>query len=178
VTARLVMALAAQLVFFAGWGAYLVTSHAGAPVVWLETEPVDPRDLLSGHYVALRYPISTVPGTGCELGEDAGTKMIYVRVQDQGRRLQTAQGEVAIAEPVACTAQRPAPGADERWIAGRLTRRNDLIEYGIERFYVGEDSALRRARSGSVVAQVAVGFDMKARIVALVDIVKPAEAPQ
>src|SRR6185436_20888926 len=57
-TRWLYVALAAQVLFFSAWGARLLTSHRDVGIVWLATEPVDPRDLLSGNYVALRYPIA------------------------------------------------------------------------------------------------------------------------
>ena len=56
------VALAAQIVFFAGWATYLFHSHADAREVWVETAPVDPRDWISGQYVALVFPrIEGVP---------------------------------------------------------------------------------------------------------------------
>ena len=50
--------------------------------------------------------------------------------------------------------------------------------YGIERFYVPETSALRDARSGQVVARIALGEDGTARIEALVPITGDGAQPQ
>ena len=43
-----------------------------------------------------------------------------------------------------------------------------MVTYGIERFYVPENSELRDARSGSVVAKVAINDASEPRLVDLV----------
>jgi uncharacterized membrane-anchored protein len=180
VTPWLRIALAAQAAFFAVWGGRLVTSHDDASTVWLATNPVDPRDLLSGHYVALRYRISSTSATGCDVGAGmVRPSVVYVRLEERGELLFTDAGAVAISDAVACEVERPIPTAGERWIAGRLgtQRGRDEIAYGIERFYVGETNALREATSGSVVAKVAIADDFQARIVALVPTRQPTVAP-
>ena len=176
-SAWLRIALAAQAAFFAVWGAALVTSHDDAPTVWLATNPVDPRDLLSGHYVALRYRISSTAVTGCEPASEP--RMVYVRLQESGELVFTDDGAVAISDAVACRTEPPTPADGERWIAGRLEPRGgrDRIAYGIERFYIGETNALREAQSGSVVAKVAIADDFQARIVALVPTRQPTDVP-
>ena len=51
-------------------------------VVWLATEPVDPRDLLSGNYVALRYGIAL---TYCERGADEDSSLpVWVQLVPNG----------------------------------------------------------------------------------------------
>ncbi|MCK5358303.1 MAG: GDYXXLXY domain-containing protein, partial [Elusimicrobiales bacterium] len=56
---KLKLILIIQLIFFTGWGIYLLTSvDPNASDIYLETEPVDPRDMISGTYVALSYKIS------------------------------------------------------------------------------------------------------------------------
>jgi hypothetical protein len=166
--------LAAQLGFFALWGGYLLTSHDGAATVWLETEPVDPRDLLSGHFVALRYVIAATDVGDCAAPAGAAPGApVWVRVAAGGRSVQTPEGSVPLAEAVACSAMPPAAAPGEIWIAGERTgdRGPGLgIAFGIERFYVPETSPLRSARSGQVVAKVAVNDDSQARIVDLVPI--------
>lgn len=178
-TTWLRLALGAQLAFFGVWGAQLLTSHDGAKVVWLATKPVDPRDLLSGHYVALRYRIGSETAAGCEHVPDAGPTPVYVRLEESGERIYTVEGAVAIVEAVGCQEELPVPSAGEHWIAGVAGqgRGGGDVDYGIERFYVPEDSALRTAVSGSVVAKVAIGDDFSARIVDLVRTLDPTEPP-
>jgi len=167
VTRWLRLALAAQLLFFAGWGAMLLTSHRDVDVVWLATEPVDPRDLLSGHYVALRYAINSAARAGCE-PSDAATP-IWVRLTASGDVVPTAEEQAQLSEPAECRTTAPATSEDETggtWIAGTLDR--DRITYGIERMFVGEDDPLRDARSGTVVAKVAVNDQWEPRLLALI----------
>ena len=165
--------LAAQVVFFALWGAYLLTSHEGAEVVWLATEPVDPRDLLSGHYVALRYRIGEPGNADCMTPMDGPGIAVYVRLEAKGATVVTSEGPVAISEAIGCRTDPPPPTSGGRWITGQLAARG-RIAYGIERFYVTETSALREARSGSVVAKVAINERFQPRLVDVVPLL-PAE---
>jgi uncharacterized membrane-anchored protein len=166
---RIVLAL--QLAFFAAWGARLLTSHRAAETIWLETAPIDPRDLLSGHYVALRYPIASADAPGCAAlrAERAGS--IHVRVAASGRMIATAEGMVDVWQAVECRRQAPDAAAGQTWIAGETGSpwgRGEPAVFGIERFFVPEASPLRQARSGQVVAKVAVNEAFRARIVDLV----------
>jgi uncharacterized membrane-anchored protein len=174
VSGRLRLALAAQVLFFGVWGATLLRSHAGAPSVWIATEPVDPRDLLSGRYVALRYRMSSADAAGCAPG--SGT--VGVRLAGTGATATTAEGPVPLVDAVECVTERPAATDGEPWIAGTVEaeRGRARVTYGIERFYVAETSPLRDARSGSVVARIAIGADGTPRIEALVPIT-PDGAP-
>jgi uncharacterized membrane-anchored protein len=174
VSGRLRIVLAAQLAFFGVWGAALLRSHAGAPSVWLATEPVDPRDLLSGHYVALRYPISSTAGCGAP----AGTT-VWVRLAETGETATTADGPVSLVHTAGCVTERPVTAPGERWIKGAVEpeRGRDRITYGIERFYVAESSPLRDARSGQVVARIALADDGTARIEALVPLARAGTQP-
>jgi uncharacterized membrane-anchored protein len=169
VSAWLRAALAAQLAFFALWGGRLLTSHRDVATVWLATAPVDPRDLLSGHYVALRYPISDPEHTGCNL--PIAGDVVYLRLEPSGDALAVPDdGEAQISEPVDCRLEPPDASGDEVWIAGRLdaTSGRTRLVYGIERFYVPETSALREATTGSVVAKVAINDAGEPRLIDLV----------
>jgi uncharacterized membrane-anchored protein len=164
------LVLLAQTLFFAAWGAALLRSHRIADVVWLATIPVDPRDLLSGHYVALRYPIESPPEPGEEDG--AGSPTVYVRLAPSEEAVPTREGLVRVWTAVACRRRRPDVAPGERWIVGQRGDRERVV-YGIERFYVPEGSPLRRARSGDVVAKVAIAAFVP-RIVDLVEVEHPA----
>ena len=163
-TAWLRAALAVQVAFFALWGGRLLTSHRDVATVWLATEPVDPRDLLSGHYVALRYAIGDVQHSGCHARRAFDT--IHLRLAPTDQQVRVADGVVQLWEAAECRFDRPEPSADEVWITGQFDAHG--IVYGIERFYVPEDSPLREARSGTVVAAVAVNDAGEARLLDLV----------
>ncbi len=166
-TTPLRILLAAHLLFFGAWGGQLLTSHRDVAVVWLATEPVDPRDLLSGHYVALRYPMTTATRIGCDLGSDGFVGgMVFVRLEAGADAIQTAEGYVVPSEAAGCSTTPPLPGSGT-WIAGRVDT-GGVITYGIERMFVGENDPLRQATSGSVVAKVAVNDNYEGRLLALV----------
>lgn len=169
------IALLAQVAFFAVWGGRLLTSHTDAAVIWLATEPVDPRDLLSGHYVALRYTMNTTDGARCarEL-RDSAPRAVWVELIMGTETAVTAEGITTLWEPVQCSAE-PPPSAGV-WVLGTLDA-DGHIAYGIERMFVAEESPLREARSGSVVAKIGVNDEHEPRILGLVAKHAPTDAP-
>ena len=170
------IALAAQLVVFAAWGARLLTSHRDVDVVWLATEPVDPRDLLSGHYVALRYRIASAATAQCErLEEGASATTVYVHLAAIGEPVATSEGMAILSEAVGCQTTVPAPSLGLVWVAGQLHPGDGRIVYGLERMFVGEDDPLREARSGSVVAKVGINDQFEPRLLGLISKRTPPE---
>lgn len=151
---RLTIVLAVQLLFFAAWGGMLLNSRGAAlREFYLETEPVDPRALLAGAFVELSYPIGR-PDICPGMPRPGYGKTVYVRLEDKGRKVPTAEGLVAVYEPAGCSFEAPSGGT---WARGTLTQNRfgmDRIEYGIERFYLNENDPRRNARSGSVVSRV------------------------
>ncbi len=161
--------LAAQVLFFAAWGGYLLTTHRIAATVWLDTEPVDPRDLLSGHYVALAYRLTSSAGLLCgsirapgELGP------VYLRLEVSPEPVLTNRGPVLVSRATKCQATTPTTGGI--WIVGDRSARPGAarVTFGIERFYVSENNPLRWAGSGDVVAKIAINDDHEPRIIDLV----------
>ncbi len=168
---RLKYVLAAQLLIFAGWAGWLLNArNSPAQEFYLDTAPVDPRDVLAGTFVALNYGISS-PGTCADLlKNDAYSGPLFVKLEYKGRKAAAGGAEAQIYEPAACAGQ---PGKDGLWARGVLVRGHyafaDRIEYGIERFYLNEHDARKDARSGSVLAKVRLGRDHR---LSLVDLVK------
>jgi hypothetical protein len=168
VTRWLYGALAAQLIFFGGWGARLLTSHRDVAVVWLATEPVDPRDLLSGNYVALRYVVAR---TYCDV--DGTTPVpVWVGLAPIGEEVPTAEGTVRLSSQTQCRTIPPDPGDGGNWMRGELDPRTDRITFGIERMFVAETSPLRTATTGTVVAKIALNDVSEPRLLGLVAIRK------
>lgn len=130
--------------------------------VTLQTQPVDPRDLLRGDYVVLRYDISQVPA-GLLAGKpaDARHPVVFVKLAPNASGLYAA---VSVhAEPVTVT-------APEVLIRGRVANYggscgpgrhtfcdNLLIKYGLESYFVpeGEGKKLEQARNQQKVRVVA-----------------------
>lgn len=162
--------LLAQIVFFAVWGGFLATSHRVAREVWLRTGPVDPRDLLAGHYVALTYPLIQSAEELCDSVRPRNSPgPVYVRLAPRPEPVLTTEGPVTVSHGVECRADPPRGDAGT-WIAGErrpqpATRR---IQFGIERFYVPEASPLRHVPSGQTVARIALNDAHMPRIVDLV----------
>lgn len=122
--------------------------------VTLQTQPVDPRDLLRGDYVVLRYDISQVQA-GALAGQPAAERnpVMFVKLAPNANGLYEA---VSVhAEPVAVT-------APELLIRGRVTHYGGfcgsprrtfcdtlLIKYGLESYFVpeGEGKKLEQARN-------------------------------
>ncbi|MBP0439824.1 GDYXXLXY domain-containing protein [Tianweitania sediminis] len=138
--------------------------------VVLRTQPVDPRDLLRGDYVALSYDISRVASTLVQSPrprDDQPLGAVAVRLQ-QGEALQPAQIVAVFA------GQAPGPAAegqidlagesDTRWSANV---EEIMISYGLERFYLpeGEGRAVERGmRERTFKMVVAVGEGGQAQI--------------
>lgn len=144
--------------------------------VVLEVEPVDPRDLLRGEYVRLRYNISDVPvelidKTGAD-AEGADDQTVFVRLR---------AGDDGIWQPVAASyGQRPAPAAAAGEVDIRGTAdywpgagaRSVPVTYGVERFYLPEGQARPiedRIRERTFRMKLAVAQDGSAQIKAFYD---------
>jgi uncharacterized membrane-anchored protein len=119
--------------------------------VTLQTQPVDPRDLLRGDYVVLRYDISQLPA-GSLGGKpmEARNPVVYVKLAPNADGLYAA---VSVhAEPVPVTAPEVlirgrvsySCGINARIFCDRLT-----IKYGLESYFVpeGEGGKLEQARN-------------------------------
>lgn len=170
--------LLAQIAFFAVWGGSLLTSHRVAQEVWLETGPVDPRDLLAGHYVALTYPLVRNAEELCETVRPRSSPgPVYVRLAPGSEPVLTIEGPVTPSHGVECRADPPRGDAGT-WIAGerRPQPATSRIQFGIERFYVPEASPLRRVPSGQAVAKIAINDAHVPRILDLVPTL-PDETP-
>jgi uncharacterized membrane-anchored protein len=105
--------------------------------ILLETERVDPRDLLRGDYLILNYKISSVLtnlfSTAVDPDMTPGTK-VYVALEQRGNfhvvvRADTKPIEVAGNEVLLLGQSRPRSWNNTNAVS---------IEYGLERFYVAE----------------------------------------
>ncbi|HWK66578.1 MAG TPA: GDYXXLXY domain-containing protein [Rhizobiaceae bacterium] len=145
--------------------------------VLLKVEPVDPRDLLRGDYVSLRYDITNIP-TAIIANIPEGTSAtetgpIFVRLRQEPDgfwRAVSASFDVPASAP-------PEPGeADIRGevVSGRPLETDGSVQarYGIERFYLPEGAG--RAietdmRVRPFAMRVAISRDGAAQIRALID---------
>jgi uncharacterized membrane-anchored protein len=112
-----------QILGLAGLYAYHANLENNGKTYSLECHSVDPRDLLSGDYIFLRYAISALPETLANPGNDRG-EVVYVLLQSTGAVWEI--GEVS----------QVRPAGDVPYLKGRTY--GGQIYYGIERYYVPE----------------------------------------
>ena len=163
---KLRITLALQLLFFVGWGGYLLYSRdSGSGDFYLETVPVDPRDLISGTYVALNYDVSRPSLGGCPALNEPGP--IYVNLQPSGRTIKLESGETEVYGAFDCSENPPKePG----WVKADLQQvfGGKRAVYGIEKFFLNEKDPRKDARSGSVAAKVRIGRNGKLQLLDLI----------
>ena len=166
---RLRAVLLLQLLFFLGWAGYLLSSkNADSPVFYLETAPVDPRDPISGTYVALNYEISR-PGVG-DCSSRAAYGPVYVKLEFKGKTAEIPGGTAQIYEAADCT--RRSPGREPGWAAGSLQYawNGNAVRYGIEKFFLNENDPRKDTSSGSsVLAKVKIDGSGKLVLLDLVN---------
>ena len=119
--------------------------------VTLQTQPVDPRDLLRGDYVVLRYDISQVPA-GSLAGKPIAERnpVVLVKLAPNADGLYAAvsvhAGPVPVTAPEVLIRGRVSYscGTNIRTFCDRLT-----IKYGLESYFVpeGEGGKLEQARN-------------------------------
>jgi len=127
---------------------------ATGQVILLETRPVDPRDLLSGDYLMLNYKISDVPtnlfsppvkkdlpyGTRIYVALAPGTNQFYVVTRASTNVLAPSSGAEVVLR---------GQSAYAWW----NTTNAIHVAYGVERYYVAENTGHPR---GKLTAQVVV----------------------
>jgi len=160
---KLRITLGIQLLIFAGWAGYLLSArNTASPEFYLETVPVDPRDLISGTYVALSYEIADPKAPNCSAMPG---HYYYVKLESRGKTAVTAQGPVQVYEAVDCSRD---PYDKTGWALTSAESRAGAARYGIERFFLNENDPRKDARSGSVLAKVKLGKSNQLQLLDLV----------
>jgi hypothetical protein len=122
-----------QVAYLGASVAYHQLRVQGGTKVLLQTTPVDPKSIFRGRYVTLNYRISRLPASlvsGGTEGLDAGDAL-YVVLERRGEFWEAA----------GVHRRRPGGGTVLR---GRLTSapgKELWLRYGIETFFLSEDSA-------------------------------------
>jgi uncharacterized membrane-anchored protein len=157
----LILVLALQCAWIGWTVATQESALASGRTILLETERVDPRDLLRGDFLILNYKISTVPANlfsppaNAELPQ--GTT-IFVALKPG------TNGFHAVAR---ASAGEFAPAADEIILRGKSiwrwgnTSGSVRVEYGLEKFFVAEGTGNPRGR---LTVQAAVPASGRAKI--------------
>jgi len=176
---RILAVAAACAVILVGFVINEGAARANGQEVLLPVEGVDPRDLLSGHYVQLAFNQRLAPDEQCpptQTGDWAALRSrgdIYVVVGGAGSRAEAEQvGPVPVKAHYACSPPSPPTGEGVPGVPG-----NVHLDLSIDRFYVSQpeaqriETALAAQRddaSRRVLAIVSIGRDGIARLKGLV----------
>lgn len=150
-------------------------ARGGGREVLLPMEAVDPRDLLTGHYVALNLAQQLGPGQSCPKNVQTYEEGRWLALAAAGghhrfagaaptREAALKLGDVALRGGVYCS----------RMAFGEGERNAVTLDIGVDRFHADQDeaqaieAALRARRPGeaapSAYAVVSVGADGRARL--------------
>ena len=158
----LILVLALQTAWLLGMVATQEYALGHGKAILLETRPVDPRDLLSGDYLMLRYKISDVPtnlfsppvrkdlppGTQIFVALAPGTNQFYVVTRASTNSFApSSDAEVVLS----------GQSASRWWNATNSVH----VEYGIERYYVAEGTGNPH---GKLTARVVVPASGRAKL--------------
>jgi len=123
----LILVVMLWIAVFAGFIAMKEYTLREGIEIELATVPVDPRDLLRGDYVILRYPMSTLtpPFSAQVAGARVGST-IYVDFDTTGQQ----------AQPLRATLRKPDKGIFIRGTVESVEPNKVMVTYGIESFFL------------------------------------------
>jgi len=135
----LILVLALQTAWLLGMVATQEYAFAHGRAILLETRPVDPRDMLSGDYLMLRYKISDVPGNlfSPPVKKDLpeGTKIFVALAPGTNQFYAVTRASTNALAPSSDTEVVLSGNSTYAWWN---TTNSIHVEYGIERYYVAE----------------------------------------
>ena len=133
--------------------------------VLLKTVPVDPRDFMRGDYVILNYDISTPKAI---LNEKISKRLKY----RQKVYISLDVDENGIAHAKSMSIEKPKN--KEYFIRGEVLNYKNSIEYGIETYFVKENTGkeIEKNIQEGMLAKVKIDKNGKAKIVDLIKISK------
>jgi uncharacterized membrane-anchored protein len=139
-TRLFILVLALQCAWLLGTAAIQERALHTGQLILLETQPVDPRDLLRGDFVRLNYKISDVPRERFIepqlTGEVSPGTTVFVALVPAGTN--------EFYRVARASTERFAPGSNEVVLRGRAAQswRNSAgsvhLEYGLEQYFVAE----------------------------------------
>jgi hypothetical protein len=113
--------------------------------ILLETQPVDPRDLLSGDFIQLNYKISNVPTKlfSPPIGGNLPTgSIVFVALTRHGQFYEIARASADEFDPASGEILLRGRVGSGRWQPSGSIH----LEYGLERFYVPEGKGNPRGK--------------------------------
>ena len=158
----ILMVLALQAVWVLATVIQQESRRRGGQTVWLETQPVDPRDPLRGDFVRLNYRISDVPAKlfspPVKSGLPYGTR-VFVALAPTGTNqfYEVTRASVASFTPAANEVRLRGK---TQW-SWRADTNSIHVEYGIEKYFVAEGTGNAH---GKLTVQAAVSANGQAAI--------------
>ena len=155
----LIWLVGAQVLFVLGVAVAGYATAALGRTITLRTAPVDPRDLLYGDYLTLRYQISELPGSLWRGSVPPRRQQAaYVLLEPQ------PSGDY---QAVGLFPEAPVPTGQQAVLRGSVQavwRRGIRLRYGLERYYVPENAGRRMEQRRSLRVQVSIAPWGQARI--------------
>ena len=154
--------VAAQVLFVLGVAAAGYATAALGRTLWLSTQPIDPRDLLYGDYLNLRYQINELPG---QLWRGSTPPR-----RQQAAYVWLAPGPDGTYAATGIFPERPAASGPQVVLRGSVQavwRRGVRLRYGLERYYVPETMSRQLGQRRAMRVQISVAPWGQARIIRL-----------
>lgn len=152
-----------QIIFFVSW--YCLEDYKlqnpESTEITLETAPVDPRDLLSGNYFSLSYEMSNmnnfsnhhlIPTDNISKYREVYALLIKGRYN---------------CSPHLLFFSKPRLKKNEIAIKGKLYRNSPIIEYGIEKYFLNENTQVPDTND-DIRVKLIIDKNFEARIKALI----------
>jgi uncharacterized membrane-anchored protein len=156
-----VLVLALQTIWLLGMVVAQERGLANGKVILLETERVDPRDLLRGDYLILNYKISNVATNlfmdGIDDNLRDGTRFYVAVTPDTNGFYVVSRASTRLFNPTPNEVRLKAHSTSRWWNSGNSIH----VDYGLERFYVAEGTG---NPSGKLTVQAVVSRSGSAQV--------------
>lgn len=174
---KLKILLALQILFFAVFGGWLyVNREKFLSEFWLETAPVDPRDILSGTYVALRYA-QEEKVSKCAETDGLSDYSLWVEFAPSQKNYKLSDGRSGVYYEAINCSSKPVYGknwAKIKFYYHSQGKRKPLFP---DRYYLNEKDTRKDIRSGQAAVRVRVQRDKTLTLVELAELKTPADSP-
>lgn len=167
-----IIAVAGQLALLVLLVLYKLATFSSGTEILLQLRPVDPRDMLRGDYVTVRYDISRIHAYGTEHIQNGDT--VYVPLYKESGKFWSSYGGVTKQLPLSTNGQLYIKGVvtSGAFDPGTVSKPESMyqdseltIDYGIDSYYIPEGSGRQsELNAGNAYARVAVDADGKAII--------------
>ncbi len=168
---KLKILIASQIFFFAVFGGWLYINRADfVSEFWLETAPVDPRDILSGTYVALRYAQEDNVSE-CAKKLDKYVYRIWVHFSESEKKFRLTDGRSGNYYEVKDCSLNPV--YEKNWAMIKLYPSSREVKAVFpERYYLNEKDPKKDIRASEAAVKVRIQRDKTLTITELAELAK------